>query len=54
MTVNGVTLTALLRQYVPSSSYDGHFVAYDDTTAEADVDQFIAQCVAGKTPTIGP
>ncbi|HEY6460168.1 MAG TPA: hypothetical protein VIY73_08450, partial [Polyangiaceae bacterium] len=54
VTVNGVTLTALLRQYAPASTYDGHFVAYDDAAAEADVDAFIAQCVAGKTPTIGP
>jgi len=52
--VNGVTLTALLRQYAPGSSYDGHFVAYDNATAEADVDAFIAACVAGKTPIIGP
>ncbi|HEY1694522.1 MAG TPA: hypothetical protein VGG39_20270 [Polyangiaceae bacterium] len=54
LTVNGVTLTALLRQYAPASTYDGHFVAYDDAAAEADVDAFIAQCVAGKTPAIGP
>jgi hypothetical protein len=51
--VGGVTLTALLRQYAPSSSYDGHFVAYDNPTAEADVDGFIAGCVARKTPTVG-
>jgi hypothetical protein len=51
--VSGVTLTALLRQYVPDSTYDGHFVAYDNPTAEADVDGFIAACVAGQTPTIG-
>jgi hypothetical protein len=54
VTVNGVMLTALLRQYVPASSYDGHFVAYDNATAEADVDAFIAACVAGKTPMVGP
>ncbi len=53
-TVNGVTLTALLRQYAPGSSYDGHFVAYDNATAEANVDAFIAACVAGTTPIIGP
>ncbi|MGH7297816.1 MAG: hypothetical protein ACRELB_22950, partial [Polyangiaceae bacterium] len=52
--VGGVTLTALFRQYAPASSYDGHFVAYDNPSAKADVDGFIAQCVAGTTPTIGP
>jgi hypothetical protein len=54
VTINGLTLTALLRQYAPSSSYDGHFVSYDNTTAEADVDSFISQSVAGKPPMIGP
>jgi hypothetical protein len=54
VTINGVTLTALLRQYAPSSSYDGHFVSYDNTSAEADVDGFITQSVAGKPPMIGP
>jgi hypothetical protein len=54
VTVNGVMLTALLRQYVPASTYDGNFVAYGNATAEADVDAFIAACVAGKTPMVGP
>jgi hypothetical protein len=53
VTVNGVTLTALLRQYVSDGTYDGHFVAYDNPTAEADVDAFVAACVAGTTPMIG-
>ena len=52
-TVNGVDLTALVRQYAPASTYDGHFVAYDNATAEADVDGFIEACVAGQIPMIG-
>jgi hypothetical protein len=54
VTVGGKPITAILRQYAPSSTYDGHFVAYDNATAEADVDRFISQCVGGKTPAIGP
>ena len=46
--------TALVRQYAPSSSYDGHFVAYDNASAEADVDGFLAAAVAGKVPAVGP
>ena len=54
VTVGGVTLTAVFRQYAPSSSYDGHFVSYDNASAEADVDAFVAQCVSGAVPKIGP
>ena len=53
VTVGSVTVTAVFRQYAPASTYDGHFVAYDNATAEADVDSFIAQCVAGTTPMVG-
>ena len=49
----GVILTALVRQYAPSSSYDGHFVAYDDPVAEADVDHFLGDALAGKIPEVG-
>ena len=38
---------------VSDGTYDGHFVAYDNPTAEADVDAFVAACVAGTTPMIG-
>jgi hypothetical protein len=54
MSSMGAPVTALLRQYAPSSSYDGHFVAFDNATAEADVDAFLAAALAGKVPTIGP
>ena len=49
----GVVLTALVRQYAPTSSYDGHFVAYDNSVAEADVDHFIGDVLAGKVPEVG-
>jgi len=53
-TATGKSITALLRQYAPASSYDGHFVAYDNAAAEADVDAFLGATLAGKVPTIGP
>jgi hypothetical protein len=51
--VEGVSITAIVRQYVPGSTYDGHFVAYDNTQAEADVDHFIADALLGKAPLVG-
>lgn len=49
----GVVLTALVRQYAPSSTYDGHYVAYDNPVAEADVDHFIGDALAGQIPKVG-
>lgn len=51
--IGGKSITAVVRQYAPGSSYDGHFVAYDDATAEADVDHFLADALAGKVPMVG-
>ncbi len=51
--VGGKAITAIVRQYVPGSSYDGHFVAYDNATAEADVDHFLADALGGKVPMVG-
>jgi hypothetical protein len=52
-TVGGKSITAVVRQYAPGASYDGHFVAYDNTAAEADVDHFLADALAGKVPMVG-
>ena len=49
----GIVLTALVRQYAPASTYDGHFVAYDNAAAEADVDHFVGDVLAGKIPKVG-
>jgi hypothetical protein len=51
--VEGVSITAIVRQYMPGSTYDGHFVAYDNAQAEADVDHFIADALSGKAPLVG-
>jgi hypothetical protein len=52
-TVLGTILTAVVRQYAPGPKYDGHFVAYDNAAAEADVDHFIGDALAGKAPKVG-
>jgi hypothetical protein len=51
-----VIRTAVVRQYAaggPGPAYDAHFVAYDNAAAEADVDHFIGDCLAGKAPNVG-
>jgi hypothetical protein len=52
-TVKGATFTAIVRQYAPASSYDGHFVAFDNPTAKADVDHFLGDALAGTIPKVG-
>ncbi|HEY8039370.1 MAG TPA: hypothetical protein VIF15_06230 [Polyangiaceae bacterium] len=54
VTIGSLTITAVVRQYAPSGSYDGHFVAYQNPTAEADVDRFLSAALAGKVPPVGP
>lgn len=51
--ISGKSITAVVRQYAPASSYDGHFVAYDNAAAETDVDNFLADALAGKVPMVG-
>jgi hypothetical protein len=47
-----LTSTAALRQYTPGPTYDGHFVAYDNATAQGDVTKFLAQVAMGQLPKI--
>jgi pimeloyl-ACP methyl ester carboxylesterase len=51
--VGGMPFTAIVRQYAPASTYDGHFVAFQNAAAEADVDHFLADVLAGKVPAVG-
>jgi hypothetical protein len=44
--------TAALRQYVPGATYDGHFVAYDNATAQTDVTNFLASVAMGQIPKV--
>jgi hypothetical protein len=48
---NGITLA--LRQYAPSGTNDGHFVAFDVDDARTDVLQFLGMAANGQTPTAG-
>ncbi len=52
--VDGKTVTAVVRQYAPSGTDDGHFVAFDVVNAQSDVDRFIAGLFSGiATPIVG-
>jgi hypothetical protein len=44
--------TAALRQYTPGPTYDGHFVAYDNMTAQTDVTTFLARVALGQVPKV--
>lgn len=46
-------LTAAVRQYGPSG-YDGHFVAFKNDAAKADVVRFLSGMIAGGVPQVGP
>jgi hypothetical protein len=46
-------LTAAVRQYGPSG-YDGHFVAFKNDAAKADVVRFLSQLAVGGVPQVGP
>jgi hypothetical protein len=46
-------LTGAVREYAPASGEDGHFVAFKNTNANADVVRFLAQTTS-TIPKIGP
>jgi hypothetical protein len=48
------TFTAAVRQYAPDTTYDGHFVAFKNASAKADVVKFLAQMASKQTPSVGP
>jgi hypothetical protein len=51
-TVSGMLVTAIVREYQPNG-FDGHFVSFQDATAEADVNHFLADVLLGKVPLVG-
>ena len=51
VTVGAATATAAIRQYTPGS-YDGHFVAFKNDQAKADVSKFLARVAAGAVPKV--
>lgn len=52
-TVGGRVVTLAVRQYGPPSGKDGHFVAFDVPSANADVVRFLAMAAGGETPSLG-
>lgn len=53
VTVDMSTVTLGVRQYGPPDGRDGHFVAFDVATANADVVRFLAMAAQGLVPEIG-
>jgi pimeloyl-ACP methyl ester carboxylesterase len=49
--LGGLKATAAIRQYTPGA-YDGHFVAFKNDTAKADVQKFLARVAAGTVPKL--
>jgi hypothetical protein len=47
----GVT-TGFVREYTPAG-FDGHFVVFQDATAQKDAAHFLADLALGKTPAVG-
>jgi pimeloyl-ACP methyl ester carboxylesterase len=45
-------VTAAMRQYVPATGADGHFVVFESTAAKTDAARFIGRVLRGETPTI--
>jgi hypothetical protein len=50
--LGALTSTAAFRQYTPGPTYDGHFVAYDNVTAQTDVSSFLARVSLGQLPQV--
>lgn len=54
LVVDGTPVTALTRRYGPDG-YDGHFVAFRNDGAKADILRFLSQAVTGtEAPQVGP
>jgi hypothetical protein len=51
--VNAKPITAIVREYMPTSAYDGHFVAFDNPEGEKDVGNFLSDVVSGLVPKVG-
>jgi hypothetical protein len=50
--VNGL-FTGAMREYAPATGDDGHFVAFKNANANADVVRFLAQAALGQIPKVG-
>ncbi|HEY2406304.1 MAG TPA: hypothetical protein VGI10_09885 [Polyangiaceae bacterium] len=53
ITVAGKPYTLGVRQYAPPANDDGHFVAFDVASANADVVRFLSQGIGATPPQIG-
>jgi len=54
VTVDGKTVTAVVREYAPAAGADGHTIAFDLPSARADAERFLAGVLADQMPQVGP
>ena len=54
VTVAGKTYTAAVREYAAAGGKDGHFVAFANPVAQADIARFLSQLATGGVPEVGP
>jgi hypothetical protein len=47
------SFTGAVREYAPATGDDGHFVAFKNANAKADVVRFLGQASLGQTPKVG-
>jgi hypothetical protein len=53
LTVGTGSFTLVVRQYGPPAGTDGHFVAFDQPSANQDVVAFLALAAMGQVPSVG-
>lgn len=52
VTVDGTSVTAVVRQYALASDSDGHFVVFDVSVANQDVVNFLSAVASGTSPSV--
>ena len=53
VTIDALPFTVALRQYMPNTGDDGHFVATQTTQGRADATRFVLEALSGAVPPIG-
>ena len=54
VTVATKSYTAAVREYAATAGKDGHFVAFGNPVAQADIARFLSQLASGSVPEVGP
>jgi hypothetical protein len=49
----GMSYTGVVREYSPDTTYDGHFVVFNEPNAKRDADRFLYDALSGAVPMVG-